>query len=293
MTRSRIVGAVLVALAALAAPARAQETPGGGPLDREYRLVAGDRIEILVDEHEEYTQDYVVPTGGEVSFPPLGTLKLLDRSRRELEEELVRRFTQAGPGQLVDPRVFVMFKEYAPRRAFLIGAVTSEIELPVHKRYGILEVLAKAGASPASADYRAIRIMRRRNDGMDFTFEVNVEDVLNGDLRKNVVVMPDDVIVVPALKDLSQTEYVYVIGKVMKPGRYPFNPAREKLTLTKLISLAGDFHQFARESAIKILRKEGNRTIGLEVDFDDIIDLEIQDPELRPDDVVFVPESPF
>ncbi|MHC4473147.1 MAG: polysaccharide biosynthesis/export family protein, partial [Planctomycetota bacterium] len=92
---------------------------------------------------------------------------------------------------------------------------------------------------------------------------------------------------------LSEQSYVYVLGKVNRPGRFAYRADREQMTLLKAITLAGDFHQFARPSAIKILRKEGKRTRVREYDFDEIIDGEIQDIVLEPDDVMFVPESPF
>jgi polysaccharide export outer membrane protein len=258
----------------------------------DYVLVVGDTVEIVVEGHEEYSREFVVPANGEVSFPPLGRLRLLGRSQTAIEADVSQRFTEKR--QIRDTVVGVYIKAYAPRQAFLIGATAARIELPVHIKYGIIEVLAMAGVTPAAADFRNITITRRRDDGETFQFTVNVEDVLlKGDYRKNVIVMSNDVIHIPALKDLSQTAYVYVLGKFNSQGRYPFRPGREQMTLTKVIALAGGFHPFARPGAVKILRKEGNRTRAIEVDFDEIISLDIQDVVLQPDDLVFVPESPI
>ncbi len=287
-----LAAAALWAVVLLTAGGAGGQESAAGPPGTEYTLVVGDRIQLVVDGKEEYGREMSVPANGEVSMPPIGRLRLLGRTTAELEIEIAKRLVERGV--LQNPSVFVLISEYAPRQVFLIGAVTSRIPLPVHTRYGILEVLSMAGVSPAAADFRNITIMRRREDGEPFRFTVNVEDVLvKGDFRKNVIVMSNDVIYITALKDLSQTAYVYVLGKVGSPGRYPFMPGRDTMTLTKLIALAGDFHQFAQQSAVKILRKEGNRTISIEVDFDEIIDLEQQDVVLQPDDLVYVPESPI
>ncbi len=151
-----------------------------------------------------------------------------------------------------------------------------------------------AGASPTMADLKNVSIMRKRKDGNTFRFSVDVEDVLmGGDFRKNVVVMPNDVIFVPAFEDLTQVANIYVLGKVNRPGVVPYNPGRETMTLTKLIARAGDFHQYAKQSKVKVLRKEGNRTRAIVIDFGDILDTEIQDLVLQPDDLVYVPEAIF
>jgi hypothetical protein len=166
--------------------------------------------------------------------------------------------------------------------------------LPVHKKYNIVQVLSMANASPITADLSEVKIIRKRSDGSTFEFKVNVEEVLlQGDYDKNVVVMPDDIIYIGTKTTFSERSYVYVLGKVMNPGRYSFLADKEQMTLLKVITMAGDFHQFARPSAIKLLRKEGKRTRVREYDFNEIIDGEIQDVVLRADDVVFVPESPF
>ncbi len=261
-------------------------------LGEEYHLVVGDSVDIVVEGHEELSRPYVVPANGEISLPPVGRLKLLGKSTEELEQEIAGRFREKG--QLTDPVIFVIILTYAPRKAFLIGAITSSIELPVHTKYGILEVLSMAGASPTVADLKNVSIMRKRADGNTFRFSVDVEDVLmGGDFRKNVIVMPNDVIFVPAFEDLTQVANIDVLGKVNRPGVIPYNPGRETMTLTKLIARAGDFHQYAKQSKVKVLRKEGNRTRAIVVDFGDILDTEIQDLVLQPDDLVYVPEAIF
>jgi len=291
----RILHASLLALVfsvfVVSPPADAQ-SPGTSAIDREYRLVVGDIVEVSVSGHEELTREFAVPADGNISFPPLGKLRLLDRSVNELEEEIANRFKEKGV--LTDPVVFVLIKAYSPRKAFLIGSVTAQISLPIHKKYNIVQVLSMAGASPITSDLRVVKIIRSRPNGESFEFTVNVEDVLmRSAYKKNVIVMPDDIIYVPAIANLLQTSYVYILGKVRSPGRYPFTIGREKMTLTKLIAIAGDFDQFARQGAIRILRKEGNRTRIIDIDFDEIIENEIQDVALEPDDLVYIPESPI
>jgi polysaccharide export outer membrane protein len=293
----------LLSLCLLGSAVRGQESgpapapPPVSPLDQAYTLVVDDRIQIYVEGHDTLTRDYVVPANGEVSFPPVGRVNLLGKTQDDLAEEIKRLFVEKG--HLQDPTVYVLILTYAPRQAFLVGAVTRTLDLPVHRKYGIVEVIAMAGVrgfggEPGAADLRDVTIMRKHENGTTFRFSVNVEDYLyGGDFRKNVVIMPNDIIFIQTIAGEEDSAAVYILGKVAKPGRYPFRAGRDKMTLLNLISLAGDFHQFADESNILILRKQGNRTVGIEIDFDEIIDRDIQDPVLEPDDIVYVPESPI
>jgi protein involved in polysaccharide export with SLBB domain len=157
-----------------------------------------------------------------------------------------------------------------------------------------VQVLSEAGVGSDVADLSAVKITRKRRDGKSYSIKVNVLDVIErDDFEKNLLVKAGDIIYVPPFASLTQTAYVYVLGRVNSPGRYGFIPGREVMTFTKVLALAGDFHQFAKQSSVKILRKEHNRTRIIEVDFSQIIENEIEDPELMPDDIIYVPESFF
>jgi protein involved in polysaccharide export with SLBB domain len=82
---------------------------------------------------------------------------------------------------------------------------------------------------------------------------------------------------------------VHVLGMVAKPGTYVVTG--ERITLSQVIALAGDFRRNADESRIRIIRSEEKRSVSLRVDFDDIIDQKIEDLVLQAGDIVYVPEQ--
>jgi len=284
-----IVGILLPVAASLA-----QEDPPAAPplvLD-EYTLVVGDQISIVVQGQTGYDFSYVVPVEGEVAYPPLGKITLLGKTKREIEEEVKLRLHEKG--ELVSPTVLVILTGYAPRFAYLWGAATGAIPLEPHKKHTLLQVLSTARIQPAIADFRNIKVIRMSRTGKKFHIPVNLNDVVTKNrFDLDIHVMPDDMIVVPSFEDKTQTANVYILGKVNKPGKYGYIRDREKMTLTHLIALAGDFHQFADESRIRILRQQRSGTELIKLNFDDIIDLTIEDPPLEPDDLVYVPESFF
>jgi hypothetical protein len=87
--------------------------------------------------------------------------------------------------------------------------------------------------------------------------------------------------------------YVYALGKLAAPGRYPIVEGRTGFTLSKCVALAGDFEEFAARKKVTILRQTATGRVRIFVDFDEIIEGKRPDFPLQPDDVVYVSETFF
>lgn len=265
-----------------------------------YRLRVDDEVTISVYNPGTLTADVerpvIVPANGEVSFPPLGRLQLLGKTPFRIEEEIAQRLKEQN--YLQNPNVGCFVTRYAERTVSVIGALQRTVPLPIHRNMRILELLAQTTGngllSSPDADFTQVRIRRIGNDGKPFTIEINVDDVLQrNDETKNVVVKEGDILIVPRLETATpiSSEWVYVLGKVGTPGRHPLVKGRTPFTLTKLIAIVGDFTEFANRSRVKIIRTTETGRQFHEIDFDDIIEGERPDFEMRADDVVYVPES--
>jgi polysaccharide export outer membrane protein len=263
-----------------------------------YKLRVGDVVQIVVYNGNSLdvmlkAEKIAVPGNGEVSFPPVGKVRLLDRTVFEVETAIAQKLKDEN--FLATPNVGCVITEYEPRPVFLIGAAQGQIFLPVHRNMRILEVLAKAGTLGfEGADFSNVRIRRVGADGDVFQFQINVDDILQrNDEKQNVVVFETDIIIVPKLELVTpqSAEWVYVLGKVRTPGRQPVLKGRTPFTITKLISMCGDFQEFADRTKIKVIRSTPTGRQPIMVDFDDIIEGERPDVELKPDDLVYVPES--
>jgi len=82
-----------------------------------------------------------------------------------------------------------------------------------------------------------------------------------------------------------------VLGQVQYPRAVPI-PAREVLTVSKAISLAGGFGRFAKDSRVQLLRR-GAQPATVDVRAVLASEAGASDPELRAGDTIFVPESRF
>jgi polysaccharide biosynthesis/export protein len=160
---------------------------------------------------------------------------------------------------------------------------------------------------------------------------IGPEDVLditvwrNADLSKQVMVRPDGRISLPLIGDISAVgktaaqlsedissklkEYkenpqvsivvkevnsyaIYVLGEVVKPGKYPL---KSKTTLLQAITIASGFTATAARNKIVVFRfaKDGAGQIKVKASYDDIVlrDGSNQNIELKPGDQIVVPSE--
>lgn len=262
-----------------------------------YRLRVGDEVQIVISNGNDIKtvaeRKVMIPANGDVSLPQIGKVHLLDHTTDEVEQLLVQRLKERDI--LPQAAVTCIVTRFEPRRVYLMGALHQTLDLPVHKNLRILEVIAQVGGlGVQGADFSHVKIRRVGRDGRVVPFEVNVDDILEkGEEQQNVVVFENDIIVVPRLENANpqSADWVYVLGKVHTPGRQPIIKSRNAFTLTKLIAMCGDFQEFADRNKIRIVRIMPTGREIRTFDFDDIIEGKAPDVELRPDDLIYVPET--
>jgi len=160
---------------------------------------------------------------------------------------------------------------------------------------------------------------------------IGPEDVLditvwkNADLSKQVTVRPDGRISLPLIGDITAVgktaaqlsgdisaklkEYkenpsvsiivrevnsyaIFVLGEVVKPGKYPL---KSKTTLLQAITIASGLTPMAARNKIVVFRfaKDGGGRIKIKASYDDIVlrDGSTQDVEMKPGDQIVVPSE--
>jgi protein involved in polysaccharide export with SLBB domain len=277
----------------------AQDRGGGvvppAPDLSQYQVRVGDEVEVVVDKHEEYSRQFVVPAGGQVAMPPIGRIQMVGKTVFQLGDEVASRLR--ADGAVLSPVVHCIVTKYSPRIVYVIGAARGTVTLPVHENIRVLELLALTGALDADgADYSKVRVLRRRPNGAQYPIAVSIKDILErSDERQNIVIREGDVIEIPRLESQSPdaADWVYILGKVRSPGRYPVVKGTTGFTLSKLIAMAGDFSEFGKRTEIVLIRRSPTGTRRDVIDFDEIIEGNRPPVHLMADDLVWVPESFF
>ena len=115
-----------------------------------------------------------------------------------------------------------------------------------------------------------------------------VEDVVVEKLKADGLLM-DPVVTVKVLEYNSKR--VEIIGEVQKSGSFPLDP---KMSLMRLIALAGGFNPMAKKDKVSIRRQLRDGSVrAVEVNVEDIVGNLIPDVPLQAGDAISVPQRTY
>lgn len=299
-------------------PAR-PAVPDAASQEGEYRIGAEDVLEISIFEAPDLNRTVRVSRGGEITFPPLGVLKVGGLSSRQVEltlEGLLRRT------YVKSPHVVVFIKEIQSHPVFCFGFVAKPGMFQVRGMKSLIEVLSLAGGVLQGAGDSVLvvrgaglgtgadlRAQTRSSGGAEtgggaadsegsgaaaqarFTepqaqiIRVSLRDLLeSGNPAADVAIYAGDVITVPP------PMLVYVVGEVSKPGGVPY---KNDESLWQIMALVGGPTPIAKKNKARIIRvdtKTGERA-EIPVDLNKILLAKSPGPALQPNDILYVPTS--
>ena len=296
--------AVLAALLALAAPAGADPqappakptpaplatrvpapaaapTASPAPAAPEYRVGAGDVLEVVVLGNDDLSRTPTVQTGGTVTLPLLGEVAVLGLTVPEIKTKLTELL---GRDYLVRPQVEVTVKDYQSQFVTVLGEVASPGRKPLRGRTRLVDVLVDAGGfgPRASGEVTVTRMDGTFEDGTRARTLRFAQGSLTPDAQAGLETSLRHGDIVSA----SPKYYVTVEGEVNRPGRFPLE---SDLTVSGAVSLAGGLTRFGSQG-LKLRRLDvaTGRTTIIEVDLKDVRNGKQPDPRLLPNDVVMV-----
>ncbi len=259
---------------------------GAAALPKDYALYPGDLLRIEVFDNLDLTTTLRVPAEGVITFPLIGEVRnLVGRSIAQFTGEIARRLQD---GYLRQAVVTATVTDFGPRFVYVMGSVSkpSNIQLSPFGQLTAMQAIGQAGGFLEDANRASAQVIRDdpANPSRKLGLAVpgtDRADSLTGDIE----LRPNDIIIVPRL------DRVYIIGQVGKPGAVNL-PSQEVLTVSKAVSLAGGFSQFAKQSDVQLMRA-GKRMLVVDLRAVLTGDTKAEDPVLQPGDTVYVPESRF
>ncbi|HXG94893.1 MAG TPA: polysaccharide biosynthesis/export family protein [Blastocatellia bacterium] len=272
--------------------------------EEDYRIGAGDVIEVQVEDMPEISRSFRVTTAGTFLMPILGRMTAIKKTPEELAQEIADRLRG---DYLKDPKVLVFIKEYTSRSFFIQGSVRSPGVFQIEGKPSLLTLITLAGgladnhgavafiirkakdaAAPAadpSPDAKADPASGDADeDGTNYELvKVNINGLLRGNFNNNALLQPGDIVNIP------QTDVFYVAGEVNAPGSFPL---KEGTTLRQAISLAqGTNYKAAKDRTIIFRDDENGKRQELTVDVGAIMSGKKPDIQLMANDIVMVPNS--
>ena len=263
------------------APAAPPATPA-----EEYRVGAGDTLDISVFGNEDLSRVATVQPSGAVTLPLLGEVPVAELTVPEIKRKLTALLAR---DYLVNPQVEVKVRDYQSRFVSVLGEVNAPGRKPLRGRTRLVDVLLEAGGFTPRASGEVIisradgsfesgeRVLRVRLSGANPTpqDQINLEQPLrHGD------------IVTAAPKF-----YVTVEGEVQRPGRYVLE---NDLTVSGAISTAGGLTRFgAGDVKLRRIDPQSGKVTIVEVSLKAVRQGKRPDLTLQANDVITVPKRLF
>lgn len=254
----------------------------------DYRIQRDDVLQITVVEDPTLSRETVVAQDGTINLPVVGTITVRGMTTGELAERIRTALIEAQ--YLRDPHVSISLKVINRPRVAVLGMVQRPGSYEFKEGETIMHAISMAGSfDPDRARLQDAILRRKRPDGTEETIPLDLEKLFfKGDLSQNYRLEPDDVIFIPE----DVVNRVYVLGKVVRPGLYPW---KSSTTVLEAINRAGGQHEKGTLSRVYIIRPNPNapdKPQRIEVNLLKLIDKgdTSQDIALQPGDTVYVPE---
>lgn len=256
--------------------------------DAEYfRLGPGDQIEVEILGTPDSRTDLTVGPDGKIYFNLLPGLDVwgltLSETKARLESELANYLTS--------PQVTVTLRGVGSKYVWLLGRLNKPGIYPVTGPITLLEAIALAGGTAQSAS----QVTTEELADLRHSFVVRQGKVLpvdfrrllrEGDMSQNILLQPDDFVYVPS----ALSREVYVLGAVRTPRAVP---SSEQATLVSAITACGGTIRDAYLSHVAIVRGSLTNPKIAVVDYKDILEGRAANVRLEPQDIVYVPYSPY
>jgi polysaccharide biosynthesis/export protein len=235
-----------------------------------------------------------IDNNGYVTLPMIGKVHAagltIDQFQTALAEDYKKYFK--------DPQVTVQVTDFRSQPVSVAGNVNTPGVVQLRGNRNLMEVIGQAGGLRADAgdsvlitrnlDQGALPIPGAFTDpsGKYSVAHVNIRDIMSGKSpQSNIVVKPHDVINVP------RARMVYVLGNVGRPGGYIMTE-NEGMSITQAVALAGGWQPHTALGGARILRTTGgSEREQIPCDIGKIMKNKAADLELRPDDILYVPNS--
>jgi polysaccharide biosynthesis/export protein len=270
----------------------------------EYRLGPGDVVQVEIIGDLTTRQRMAVGPDGKIYFNVLPGVDVWGMTIAQARERLVQemqkfvREPQAVTVNLIraeSQRIWVLGRLNKPGVYGLNGPMTlleaiSEAGGPspaaafaTGSTARMTMASARGGVSDEAADLgRSFIIRQGRMLSVDFQRLLR-----EGDMSQNIYLQPDDFIYLPS----SRAGNVHVLGAVTSPRAVDYS---NQLTLLQSVALAGGtLQKEAYLSHVAIVRGSLTNPQVAVVDFNAIVRGQAPDLALEPQDIVYVPHSPY
>jgi polysaccharide export outer membrane protein len=273
-------------LAALALQAPPQPLASPAAISPDYKVGAGDVLELEVFGNEDLSRTPTVQSDGTITLPLLGEVPVAGLSVPEIKQKLTSLLAKDF---LVNPQVEVRVKEYQSQSVTVMGEVNTPGRKPLRGRTRLIDVLVESGGfTPRASGEIVITRLEGGFEGGEKTLRLRFgagPASLQDQINLEIPLKNGDIVAA------SQKQTVAIEGEVTRPGRYTIEG---DLTVSAVVSLAGGLTRFGG-SKVKLRRVDAatGQVRIVQVDLKAIRKGKKPDPPVMANDVISVPRRLF
>jgi polysaccharide biosynthesis/export protein len=286
--------------------------------DKDYRISAGDVIQLQIEDASELSHYYRVSSSGHIEIPVLGLVEAQNKTTFELARLIKKGLRDQE--YLNEPNVLVTIKQYNSQTFLIQGSVRNPGVYQTEGRPSLLTMIGLAGGlavdhgstafilrpnktkKPARAPDTQISSLQDQTPDTDQStqppagpsasapsedpdyelIKVNIGALYKGQFDQRVE--PGDIINIP------RSDVFFVTGEVKSPGSFTL---KDGTTLRQAVSLAQGLTFNAKGAQAVIFREDpalGSRK-EIKVDISAVINGKKEDIPLQANDLIIVPNS--
>ena len=259
-----------------------------------FTLGPGDKLELELIGNPATRTITVVGPDGKLYFNLLPGVDVWGLTLTEARTQLEHSFTNFVREQ---PRIAMTLRGVESKRVWILGTVQAPGVYPIAAPMTLLEAISLAGGTLSMttiSDQTAAGIGEELAD-LKRSFVLRQGQLLpvdfrrllyEGDLGQNIYLEPDDFVYVPA----GTARVIYVLGAVTQARPVPY---MEGMTVVGAVASAFGTLKEAHLSQVAVVRGSLVEPQVTIVDYRKVIRGEAPDILLMPEDIVYVPLSPY
>ncbi|MCB1095197.1 MAG: SLBB domain-containing protein [Verrucomicrobiae bacterium] len=251
------------------------------PPSAQSTLGPGDLVMIQLIGQEDSIETCLVMPDGMCYYSAVGGLQATGKTPQQLEKLISAEMVRGG---LIEPPIVsVTASQSKGATAAILGQVAQPGIYDVSSPTRMLNFIARAGGISNDLADLGRSMLVRENEVIYVNFESLIKQ---GDMSQNVYLHPGDYVFLP----LAGSRLVHVLGDVRRPLSIPHTP---DLSLLKAIASAGGVTPRAAPGRVAIVRGTLTEPKVAIIDLKDHMKGKTQDFLLHPDDIIWVPKSPW
>lgn len=160
-------------------------------LDENYQIAPLDKLSVNVFQVADLTGEYSVDLTGHIAMPLIGSVRAVDLTTAELQQELYRKLNET---YLRNPDVTVGIISSSGSSITVEGSVNSPGVFPVPGKITLIQSIAMAGGTDDASNERRVAVFRQI-DGQRMAAAFDLTDIRRGEADDPVIYRGDIIVV--------------------------------------------------------------------------------------------------